>query len=152
MLYKLLIILHLLGAATWVGGHIVLVRAVLPRARREDRADRVLEFEAAYGPIGLGSLVLQTATGVWLATYWTGDLRQILSSSAPPAAHLVLTKLALLLVIWVLAASAYHRVLPRLQAGSNAGLSAFARHAWAVTIVSVLMLIVGAGIRTGGLL
>jgi len=34
MTYRLLVALHLLGAAVWVGGHLVLSISVLPRALR----------------------------------------------------------------------------------------------------------------------
>lgn len=150
MIYKFLIILHLLGASTWIGGHVVLLGVVLPRALRERSASGILEFERGYGRIGLAALGMQTVTGLWLATRWLGgpDGWRTLFSSPTPIGHLVLTKLGLLAVNVSLAAHVFHRVLPHM-AGDN--LRPFAIHAWIVTLVSVAMLIVGASFRSGGL-
>jgi len=46
--YRLLIILHLLGASVWVGGHLVLSLVVLPRALHARDASIVREFESGY--------------------------------------------------------------------------------------------------------
>lgn len=45
MLYKLMVMLHMLGACVWIGGHAVLVTMVLPSAMRKRQPERVLEFE-----------------------------------------------------------------------------------------------------------
>ena len=44
MLHKILVIFHLLGAATWIGGHIALVRVILPAALKKRDPSPVLEF------------------------------------------------------------------------------------------------------------
>jgi putative copper export protein len=146
VIYRLLIVAHLLGAAVWVGGHIVLVRGILPRALRQESVDPIRDFEGSYGRLGLSALALQLVTGVWLATYRVPSWPSLFTS-AP--AHLIVAKLSLLLVTVALAGHAYHRILPGLSA---AGLRRFALHAWITTIVGILMLVAGAGIRTGGLL
>ena len=148
MLYKLLVVLHLIGASVWVGGHIVLVGVVLPEAFREYDAKGIHNFERGYGRIGLATLALQFATGLWLATIRVPDLRTIFTAPTP-AGHLVLAKLALLGATVILAGHTYHRVLPRL---SVERMRPFAVHAWATTVLSILLLIAGAGIRLGGLL
>ena len=73
--YRLLIILHLLGASVWVGGHLVLSLVVLPRALHARDASIVREFESGYERIGLPALALQVLTGVWLALHWVPDIR-----------------------------------------------------------------------------
>ncbi|WKZ66749.1 MAG: hypothetical protein QY325_02230 [Flavobacteriales bacterium] len=40
-----LLILHLLGASIWVGGHLVLLLTVLPGALKARDAERILAFE-----------------------------------------------------------------------------------------------------------
>ena len=42
------LLLHLLGATVWTGGHLVLATTILPRALRERRIDGLLAFESAY--------------------------------------------------------------------------------------------------------
>ena len=56
--YRLLVVLHLLGATVWVGGHLVLSLVVLPRALRARDASVVAEFESGYERIGLPALLL----------------------------------------------------------------------------------------------
>lgn len=149
MLYRLLVILHLIGASTWIGGHVVLVRVILPAARRANDAGPVREFERSFGRIGMASLLVQAITGAWLVSIspfiggWGSMFRE------PTAAtHLALAKLLMLVIILAMAGHASHRILPRLSAET---LGRLARHAWIVTVLSILMLACGAGIRLGGL-
>jgi putative copper export protein len=144
--YRLLVILHLLGATIWVGGHLVLSLVVLPRALRTRDASVVAEFESGYERIGLPALLLQVITGVWLALHWVPDIRTWL---APASLHgwLVLVKLGLLAATLALAAHARFRLVPTLDAGA---LSTLAFHIVGVTLLGVAMLITGVAIRTGG--
>lgn len=144
---KLLLVLHLLGASVWIGGHVVLLRVVLPRARAARDVAPVLDFERGYGRIGLVALLVQVATGFLLASPYVGGWSAILSTPTP-ARHLVLAKLTALAAILGLAAHATHRVLPRLRPET---LGAFAVHAWIVTLLSVALVVLGVGIRSGGI-
>jgi putative copper export protein len=146
MIYKLLVILHILGATVWVGGHLVIVCTILPRALREKSAQRILDFEKGFVPIGVPAFLIQAATGLWLADHWLGGL-QNLAGKPTGAGHLILTKLALLVITIALMGYAHMRILPNLK-GDN--LRPFVIHAWATTIVAVLMLVVGASVRLGG--
>lgn len=145
-MYRLLVVLHLLGATVWVGGHLVLSLVVLPRAFRARDASIVREFESGYERIGLPALVLQALTGVWLALHWVPDMR---SWPAPVSLHgwLVVVKLGLLAATLALAAHARLRLVPALDAG---GLSTLAYHIVGVTLLGVAMLVTGVAIRTGG--
>ena len=144
--YRLLVVLHLLGATVWVGGHLVLSLVVLPGALRARDASAVAEFESGYERIGLPALLLQVITGVWLALHWVLDIRTWL---APASLHgwLVLVKLGLLAATLALAAHARFRLVPTLDAGA---LSTLAFHIVGVTLLGVAMLITGVAIRTGG--
>lgn len=147
LLYKAMVMLHLLGASVWIGGHAVLVAAVLPRALRRNEPERVIEFEHGYGKLGLSALVVQLVSGFWLANRWIGDWTRVFAEPTVQS-HLVLSKLAVLVLTVALAGIAYHTVLPRLDKGM---LGRFAVMAWATTALAVMMLILGVGIRTGGL-
>lgn len=144
--YRLLVALHLLGAAVWVGGHLVLSLVVLPQALRARDASIVREFESGYERIGLPALLLQVITGVWLALHWVPDMRSWLT---PASLHgwLVVVKLGLLAATLALAAHARFRLVPALDAR---GLSTLAYHIVGVTLLGVAMLITGVAIRTGG--
>ncbi|HKZ08985.1 MAG TPA: CopD family protein [Methylomirabilota bacterium] len=148
MTYRLLVALHLLGATVWVGGHLVLCLAVLPRALRSRDPGIVREFESGFERLGIPALLLQVVTGLWLASHWVPDLTEWLSPSTPPA-RLILLKLALLVVTVALAVHARLRALPRLDATT---LPFLAYHIVSVTLVGVSMLLVGVAIRTGAAL
>lgn len=147
MMVTLLVVAHLLGACVWIGGHIVLVAIVLPRAMTLRDPERVREFERAFGRMGLLSLVVLVASGLWLAALRFGGLGAIFSEPTP-SGHLVLTKMALLVALVVLAGHAYHSVLPRMTPDR---MRTFAAHAWTTTVLSILLLVAGAGVRLGGL-
>jgi len=144
--YRLLIILHLLGASVWVGGHLVLSLVVLPRALHARDASIVRQFELGYERIGLPALALQVLTGVWLALHWVPDIRGWLAPASLQG-WLVLVKLGLLAATLALAAHARFRLVPVLDAGA---LSSLAYHIVGVTLLGVAMLMTGVAIRTGG--
>jgi putative copper export protein len=146
-MYRLVLILHLLGAAVWVGGHLVLSLVVLPRALRARDASVVREFESGYERVGLPALLIQALTGIWLALHWVPDIG---AWFAPASLHawLILVKLMLLAATLALAAHARFRILPRLDATT---LPLLGYHVVGVTVLGVVLLIVGAAIRTGGL-
>ncbi|MCA9286018.1 MAG: hypothetical protein KDA22_12415 [Phycisphaerales bacterium] len=147
MLYKLLVMLHVLGACIWIGGSIALVSIVLPPAMRERRAEPVVAFERRFGWLGLGALTAQLLTGTWLGLVHLGDLRTIFAEPKATT-HLVLTKLVLALVVFGWGGYEYHIMALRLKAD---GLRRFNAHAWTTVALSVLLLVLGVAIRTGGL-
>jgi putative copper export protein len=146
-LYRLLLILHLLGAATWVGGHLVLSLTVLPRALRAGDPAILRDFEAGYERVGIPALLLQAATGVWLAHRWLPQPALWFTIDAPLSA-LVFWKFVLLGLTLALAAHARLRVIPRL---GRDNLRLLAAHIVLVTVLGVGFVILGVGIRTGGL-
>jgi len=145
--YKLFVMLHLLGASIWIGGHVLLATTVLPRALRSKNPAVVLEFEAGYERIGLLALVLQIVTGVWLAYHWLPDAGTWFAFESP-LSHLVAGKLVLLALTLGVAVHARLRLIPKLAPDN---LRALAWHVAAVTVLSLLFLVAGVGIRTGGL-
>ena len=64
--FSLLVIVHALAATVWTGGHLVLDLGVLPRALREQSAQRIRNFEELFEPLGLTALAIQVLTGLWM--------------------------------------------------------------------------------------
>ena len=145
--YRLFLVLHLLGAALWVGGHLVLSLAVLPRALRTRNPAVILEFESGYERIGIPALLVQVVTGLWLAHHRVPDVASWFSA-ATLQTQLILVKLALLAATVVLGAHARLRIIPRLDSGN---LPLLAWHVVTVTLLGVAFLVVGVAFRTGGL-
>jgi putative copper export protein len=146
-MYRTLIILHILGATVWVGGHIVLTLTILPRALRERDPVIIREFEDGYERIGIPALVIQVLTGLFLAYHWAPD---VASWFRPATLHasLIAAKLGLLAVTVALAAHARLKIIPSLDSNT---LRPLAFHIVAVTTIGVLMVVLGVAIRTGGM-
>ena len=69
MLFKILVVLHILGATVWTGGHLVLAATVLPQALKHRDPDHIHQFEEHFEGFGLTALLLQVTTGLWFT--WT---------------------------------------------------------------------------------
>lgn len=146
-LHAICLLLHVLGATVWTGGHLVFALSVLPGAVQRRDVAAVHAFEAAYERLGIGALVVQVATGLLLAWGYLPDAHAWLAD-ATPVARLVRIKLALLAATLALAAHVRLRVLPRLDASRLPLLYA---HVLAVTAVAVGFVAAGVGLRLGWL-
>lgn len=144
-MYGGMILLHLLGAAVWTGGHLVLALAVLPKALREQSVERLTEFEGAYERLGIPALFVQIVTGLWLAHRMVPEPGRWLLGS-DPLARGVQVKLLLLALTLGLALHARLRLIPRLTAER---LPLLAAHILAVTVLALLFLVAGTAFRAG---
>lgn len=141
-----LVLLHVLGASIWVGGHLLLAVRILPRALRARDPEPVRAFEAAFEPLGIPALLVQVVTGVLLARLFAPRFADWFDPGNPVALHIAV-KLGLLALTVGLAAHARLRIIPRLDAER---LPALAVHIVAVTLVSIGFVVVGVSFRTGG--
>lgn len=144
-MYGLVLLLHVLGATVWTGGHLVLAVTILPRVLRERDPQDLLRFESAYERIGLPALAAQVVTGLWLAHRMVPEIGRWFSFE-DPVARLVGIKLVLLATTVGFALDARLRIIPRLSAHN---LRSLAWHVFPVTLVSVLFVVVGVSFRTG---
>lgn len=144
-MYGTLLLLHILGATVWTGGHLIVALTILPRVLKQRAPAELLRFESTYERIGIPALLIQVATGLWLAYRMVPDVSQWLAFDNP-VARLVGTKLVLLALTMVFAADARLRIIPRL---SEKNLTALAWHIIPVTVISVLFVVVGVSFRTG---
>lgn len=146
-MYSYILLLHILAATVWTGGHLVLATTVLPRALAARDPEILLAFESGFERVGMPALLIQVASGLWMAHTMLPDMRAWFSLSTPPAT-LIAFKLALLGITVVTALDARFRIIPKLSAET---LPAMARRIAIVTTVSVLFVVVGVSFR-GGLL
>jgi putative copper export protein len=143
--YGVVLLLHVLGATIWTGGHLVLALAILPRVLKERTVSELLRFESAYERIGLPALLIQVGTGLWLAHQLVPNASQWFALD-DPVSRLIAAKLFLLTITVALALDARLRITPRL---SEENLTSLAWHIVSVTVVSVLFVVVGVSFRTG---
>ncbi len=147
MLFKLLIVLHTLGATVWTGGHLVLAVTVLPHALKARAPEAIQQFENHFEKLGLMALGLQMITGFWLTGIYFPNFEDFLKFDSYLSQYIGL-KLLCLLGTLALAVHARLLIIPKL---ASATLYSLTYHIIGVTIFAVLFVILGAGIRLGGL-
>jgi putative copper export protein len=147
MLFKILVILHTLGATVWTGGHLVLAVTVLPQALKNRAPERIHHFEEYFEGFGLAALLLQVITGLGLTWIYFPGFQNFLSFDTYLSTYIAI-KLLLLLCTLTLAVHARFFIIPNL---TKENLNSLAYHIIGVTTLSVLFVVIGAGIRLGGL-
>ena len=144
-MYGAVLLLHVLAATVWTGGHLVLTLTVLPRVLRNRAPAELLAFESGYERVGMPALIVQVISGIWLAHRLRPDVSEW-TNLDDPFTRLICIKLALLAITVALAADARLRLIPNLTEDK---LVSLAWHIVSVTVVSVLFVIVGVSFRTG---
>ncbi len=141
---RLIIILHILSATIWTGGHLVLTLAFLPKAWKKNDFSIVESFETRYEKIGIPSLLLLIATGIYMTTIYAPDILSF-DFSQHYTKHLFL-KYLLIIFTLMLAVHARFFLIPKRS------LKPLAIHILMITILSVLFVILGYSTRSGGIL
>ncbi len=144
-MYRYILLLHVLAATIWTGGHLVLALRILPGVLRSRSAAMLLDFERRYEALGMSALAVQVLTGPWLAARLVPPAMWL--SVGNPYSRLVLTKLVCLVLTAALAIDARFRVLPRL---SDENVTSMVPHISGVTTLGVIFVIAGVGFRVGG--
>lgn len=147
VVYGGLVVLHLIGACVWTGGHLILSCWILPQAAKTRDASLVYRLESAYNAIGIPALVAQVLTGLILGYSHVRDVGFWFDLDSPMG-HLIGLKVLLLLLTLALGLDVRYRLLPRI--GSD-GLNAMKWHFGLITVVSVALVFVGASFRIGWL-
>ena len=149
-MHHIYLIIHLIAATIWVGGHLVLAFGFLPKALKNNDFSYIDRFEKTYEPIGMPSLVLLVITGILMAYDFGQGVSKWFSFSNPIETVISLKLLGLLISV-CFAISAQTRVLPQLKKGNIKKLPEMAVHIICVTIIGVLLLIFGSFVRYGGI-
>lgn len=144
-MHDVILLLHILGATVWTGGHLVLALAILPRVLKDRSPAELLRFESAYERVGIPALLTQVVTGLWLAHQMVPDVSRWFDFD-DASACLIGVKLLLLAITIAFAADARLRIIPKL---SEKTLVDLAWHIGPVTVISVLFVVVGVSFRTG---
>ena len=147
--HHILLVLHLIAATIWVGGHLVLAIGYLPKALKHKDFSYIGNFEKTYEPIGIPSLTVLIITGILMAYDYNAGFSSWFSF-ATPIERVVSLKLIFLLTTICFAISAQTRVLPKLRKGQLNKLPEMAVHIICVTLIGVLMVILGSLVRIGG--
>jgi putative copper export protein len=147
MYHQILLILHLLAATIWVGGHLFLSIRFLPEAFKTKDVSIIQNFKDKFEPIGMPALIISILTGILMAYDYGVPFTKWFSFSNG-IEKIVSLKLILLFITLALAVNAQLFLFPKLTSKS---LPKAALQIILVTLIGVTMLILGSLIRIGGL-
>ncbi|WP_444671308.1 copper resistance protein CopD [Flavobacterium columnare] len=147
MTHHLLLIIHLLAASVWVGGHLILLIRYLPKALKNKDVEIIKNFEKQYEPIELPALLILVGTGVLMAYQYNVTLTSWFSFESN-IERVISIKLCLLMLTLVLAIHARLFIIPKL---TSKNIILMAVHILLITLIGISMLIVGSFVRFGGL-
>lgn len=144
MFIKLIVFIHILSATIWVGGHLILSLTYLPNAVRQNDYSLIEDYESRFERIGIPSLLLLLATGIYLITVYAPDLFRF-DMSDHYTRHIVI-KLILFLATLILAIHARFFLIPKRK------IKSLSYHIIAVTLIGIAFVLVGMSARMGGIL
>lgn len=144
MLLKILILFHVIGACVWVGGHLVLLLSILPKALREKDPEVIRNFEERYEQIGIPSLFVQVITGLWMASEYF-PINEWFSFSDRWHTHIGV-KLIFLSITLILAIHARFFIIPKL---TEKNLLLLGFHIILMTMLAIALLFTGVNFRLG---
>lgn len=147
--HQILLIIHLISASIWVGGHLYLCICLVPKALFEKSPEHILNFEKTYERLGIPSLLLLVVSGIWMTLQFGIGIEQWFSFSSP-IERITSLKLLLLLSTVVLAIIAQTVLIPRLKKDYKL-LPAMSVFIFLVTLIGVSMMILGSFVRYGGI-
>ena len=147
MHHQIILIIHLLAASIWVGGHLFLILRILPETLQQKDISILCDFRLKFGKIVMPSFFILVVTGILLAYDYNVPISDWFSFSNP-IEKIISIKLLLLFTSLSLAVHAQKVVFPKLT--FNRMLPAIVEII-IVTLIAVSMLILGSLVRVGGL-
>ena len=123
MIIPFIILFHIIAAAVWTGGHLVLAIWFLPNALKNQDSTIIDFFKSNFEWIEIPSLFLQVIAEVNLVHYYASDVSQWLNLDLYTG-RIFLVKLSCLLVTILLTAHARFPVIPNLDKNNLRYLSA----------------------------
>ena len=147
MKHQVTLILHLLAATIWVGGHLLLLLRYVSKAIKSKSLEELSAFRKNFEPVGMPSLFILIITGILMAYDYNITFEKwfLFENSIE---KIVSIKLILLFISLTLAFITIKFVLPSINK-----ISPFILYfiIFLVTTIAVTMLILGSLIRVGGL-
>jgi putative copper export protein len=139
---KVLIVLHVLSAATWIGSLLITTLGVLPKAMKQRNPQLLVDFENNFKILQMIALTLQFLTGFRMAMKYA----PISQWFATDNAHSYYIQLKLMLLLITVLTYVFNRIFV-VKKASEANLNQYAIHLILLTFTSVLLAIVGLSFR-----
>lgn len=147
MKHHLVLLLHLLAATIWVGGHLILLLRYVPKAIRTKKLDEISFFRKNFEPVGIPSLIVLLITGIIMSYDFGVSIDQWFSFQNP-IEKVISIKLLLLIFSIMMAISAVKFIFPKLRDKPTTLLYLLIT---VVTLIAVTMVVLGSLFRIGGL-
>lgn len=147
MKHQIVLIIHLLAATIWVGGHLLLLLRHVPKAIKSKSIEELSAFRKNFEPVGMPSLFILIITGILMAYDYNITFEKWFQFENS-IEKIISVKLILLLISLTLAFITFKFVLPSINK-----ISPFLLYfiIFLVTTIAVFMLILGSLVRVGGL-
>lgn len=147
MRHQIILIIHLLAATIWVGGHLILLLRYVPKAIKAKSLEELSVFRKNFEPVGMPSLFILIITGILMAYDYNITFEKwfLFENSIE---KIVSMKLILLMITLTLAFITIKFVLPSMDKFSPFLLYFII---FSVTIIAVTMLILGSLVSIGGI-
>lgn len=149
MNHQLLLIIHLICAAIWVGGHLYVATIIIPKVLKTREASKMLNFEKSFEPLGMPALLILVITGIWMMYQYGVSFSKLFAFKNPIETAISL-KVIFLLATVALAISAQTWVLPSVRK-SPKRIPIMAVHVILVALLGVALLTVGSFVSRGGI-
>ena len=147
MKHQIYLIIHLLAATIWVGGHLLLLLRYVPKAIKSKSLEELSAFRKNFEPVGMPSLFILILTGILMAYDYNITFEKwfLFENSIE---KIVSIKLILLFISLTLAFITLKFVLPSINK-----ISPFILYfiIFLVTTIAVTMLVLGSLVRVGGI-
>ncbi len=147
MRHHILLIIHLITATIWVGGHLILLIRYVPKSLKLKKIYPINNFRKNFEPIGMPSLLILLFTGVLMAYDYDITITKWFSFKGG-VETIISLKLFLFLITITLALSAVKFIFPNLKEKPTFVLIVFIT---IVTLIAITMLILGSFVRQGGI-
>ena len=70
MYHQIILIIHLLAATIWVGGHLILLLKYVPKAIKSNSLNDITFFRKNFESVGIPSLLILLVTGILMAYHY----------------------------------------------------------------------------------
>lgn len=147
MKHHILLLLHLMAASVWVGGHLFLSIRLLPEALIKKDPSILINFKDKFEPLGLPSLLILLVTGILMAYDYDVTFTKWFSFSST-IERVVSIKLILMFTTVAMAFNAQFFVFPKI---TSERLVPVAIQIITITLIGVAMLVFGSLVRIGGI-
>ena len=147
MYHHFLLVIHLLAATVWIGGHLILATRYLPEAIKTKDLEKLKIFKDKFESIGMPSLITLVITGILMAYDYDVTFTKWFSFSNG-IEKVISIKLILFITSLTLAISAQLFIFPKLSPKKHYYVTILII---VVTFIAISMLVLGSLIRIGGI-